>query len=104
MTDETPYLKNPLTQRMVKKDENSRTYKKLLKDGVIEGTPIPSKKKVKKEYKFKIRDSNDLVEEKINEKPRVLDDNELTEYTEYEEIDEDEIINVISEYLKNKKK
>lgn len=151
MTEKGEYIKNPLTGRVFLKDEKSRVYKDLLKKGLIEGEPIQSKRRVKKEYKFKPKiDSsiilpdltlnldddddfkkNEVEKKKITDlkpivkqkqKPTVLDDDDLkkevnivekpltekdlyplSEFTEYE-IDEDEILTVLQQYLKNKNK
>lgn len=112
---EPDFIVNPKTQRIVKKSETSRTYKKLLKDKIIEGTPIEPKRKPRKVYKYAIKKDNikkddikeDTYIEKIDSKPKIKEDAIKEDYDDSEcsdLIDEQEILTLLSEFMINRKK
>jgi|LakMenEpi02Apr12_1017379.scaffolds.fasta_scaffold01237_3 hypothetical protein len=117
---EPDFIVNPKTQRIVKKSETSRTYKKLLKDKVIEGTPIEPKRKPRKVYKYTIKKDDikkdDIKEpiliekESIESKPKIkVDAIKEEEEEDYDSdisdlIDEQEILTVLSEFMIKRKK
>jgi hypothetical protein len=109
---EPDFIVNPKTQRIVKKSETSRTYKKLLKDKVIEGTPIEPKRKPKKVYKYVIKKDDikkDIPIEKVDTKPKIKEDAIKEDDDNYDSdvsdlIDEQEILTILSEFMIKRKK
>jgi hypothetical protein len=124
---EPDFIVNPKTQRIVKKSESSRTYKKLLKDKVIEGTPIEPKRRPKKVYKYTIKKDESTIEnipvaplvekipiipsiEKIpviHSKPKIKED--AIKEDDYDSdisdlIDEEEILSMLNVFISNRKK
>lgn len=108
-TVEPEYFMNPKTQRMVKKSESSRTYKKLLKDKVIDGPVIVPKRKPRKTYKFAIKkdepkdEPKEEPKEESNKKKISYDapvDDSDSNSSDY--IDENDLINLMENYIKSK--